>query len=106
MGFPCWSPDGRFLAFEMQRGENSYIMVMPSSGGQPTQLTFDQTKDFPAGWSPDGDKIVFAGRRNGIWNIYWISRTTKAQKQLTNYSKVECVRALSCMVAAWESDRL
>jgi Tol biopolymer transport system component len=88
MGFPSWSPDGKFLTFEMQRGDNAYIMVMPSTGGQPTQLTFDQTKDFPAGWSPDGDKIVFASRRNDIWNIYWISRTTKEQKQLTNYSKL------------------
>ena len=88
MGFPCWSPDGRFLAFEQQRGDNSYIMVIPSSGGETTRLTFDKSKDFPGSWSPDGDKIVFAGRRNGIWNIYWISRTTKVQKQLTNYSKL------------------
>jgi len=88
MGFPCWSPDGRFLAFEMQRGDNAYIMVIPSSGGEPTQLTFDKSKDFPGGWSPDGDRIVFAGRRNGIWNIYWMSRTTKVQKQLTNYTKL------------------
>jgi Tol biopolymer transport system component len=88
MGFPSWSPDGQFLSFEMQRGENAYVMVMPSSGGQPTQFTFDQGKDFVNGWSPDGDKIVFAGQRNGIWNIYWISRSTKTQKQLTNYSKL------------------
>ena len=61
---------------------------MPSSGGQPTQFTFDQAKDFPNSWSPDGDKIAFAGLRNGIWNIFWISRSTKAQKQLANYSKL------------------
>jgi Tol biopolymer transport system component len=88
MGFPCWSPDGQFLAFEMQRGEDAYLMVMPSNGGQPTQLTFDHAKSWPHDWSPDGDKIVFSGQRDGIWNIYWISRTTKAQKQLTNYSKL------------------
>ena len=88
MGFPCWSPDGQFLAFEMQRGEEAYLMVIPSSGGQPAQLTFDHGKSWPHDWSPDGDKIVFAGQHDGIWNIYWISRTTKAQKQLTSYSKL------------------
>jgi len=88
MGFPSWSPDGQFLSFEMQRGENAYLMVIPSSGGQPTQFTFDQGRAYASSWSPDGDKIVFAGQRNGIWNIYWISRSTKAQKQLTDYSKL------------------
>jgi len=88
MGFPSWSPDGQLLAFEMQRGEDAYLMIVPSSGGQPTQLTSDRGKAWPHDWSPNGDKIVFAGQRNGIWNIYWISRTTKAQKQLTNYSKL------------------
>ena len=88
MGFPSWSPDGQFLSFEMQRGENAYVMVIPSSGGQPTQFTFDQGKDYVNSWSPDGDKIAFAGQRDGIWNIYWISRYTKTQKQLTNYSKL------------------
>jgi TolB protein len=88
MGFPCWSPDGQFLAFEMKRGDDNYLAIMPSGGGQPTQLTFDHGLSWPHSWSPDGDKIVFAGQRDGIWNIYWISRGTKAQKQLTNYSKL------------------
>ena len=88
MGFPCWSRDGKFLAFEMYQSGDAYLMVMPSSGGQPTQLTFDKGKSWPHDWSPDGDKIVFAGQRDGIWNIYWISRTTKTQKQLTNYTRL------------------
>ncbi len=88
MGFPCWSPDGQWLAFENQHGEDAYLMVVPSGGGQSTQLTFGHGKSWPHDWSPDGDKIVFAGQRDGIWNIYWISRSTKVQKQLTNYSKL------------------
>jgi Tol biopolymer transport system component len=87
VGFPCWSHDGQFLAFETSHGENAYLMVMPASGGPPTQLTFDGTS-FPYSWSPDGERIAFAGARDGIWNIYWISRSTKEQRQLTNYTKL------------------
>ncbi|OLE56005.1 MAG: hypothetical protein AUG51_00310 [Acidobacteria bacterium 13_1_20CM_3_53_8] len=88
MGFPDWSPDGQWLTFQMKRGEDSYLMIMPSGGGTPTQLTFDRGNSWPHDFSPDGDRIVFAGERDGIWNIYWISRTTKQQKQLTNYTKL------------------
>ena len=88
MGFPCWSPDGQLIAFEEQRGDDAYLMVISRNGGQPTQLTFDHAKSWPHSWSPDGDKIAFAGQRDGVWNIYWISRSTRVQKQLTNYSKL------------------
>jgi len=87
-GFPCWSPDGQSIAFERKRGEDAYLMLMSSKGGEPTQLTFDKGKSWPRGFSPEGDKIVFAGQRDGIWNIYTISISTGAQKQLTNYSKM------------------
>ena len=87
VGFPCWSRDGQFLAFETSHGENVYLMVMPASGGPPTQLTFDG-QSFPYGWSPDGDKIAFARERDGVWNVYWISRSTKEQKRLTNYTEL------------------
>jgi Tol biopolymer transport system component len=88
MGFPCWSPDGQFLAIEAKRGDDAHVFIIPSSGGAPLQLTFDHGQSWPHSWSPDGDKIAFAGSRNGIWNIYWVSRATKEQKQLTHYSKL------------------
>jgi Tol biopolymer transport system component len=63
-------------------------MLTPSNGGQPTQLTFDKGKSWPHSFSPDGDKIVFAGQRDGVWNIYSISISSKIQKRLTNYAKL------------------
>ena len=36
--------------------------------------------------SPDVDKIVFDGLRQGVWNIWSVSRTDKTQKKLTDYS--------------------
>jgi len=87
VGFPCWSRDGQFLAFQTVEGKNAYLMVMPASGGQSTQLTFDG-QSLAYSWSPDGDKIAFAGERNDIWNVYWISRSTNEQRKLTNYTKL------------------
>jgi Tol biopolymer transport system component len=51
-------------------------------------LTSEAGDSWPHSWSPDGDKIAFAGRRGSVWNIYWVSRSTRQQKQLTNYTKI------------------
>ncbi|MEO8071805.1 MAG: winged helix-turn-helix domain-containing protein [Acidobacteriota bacterium] len=88
MGFPCWSPDGKYIAFQMKRGDDTHIMIMPREGGTPTQLTFDKGQSWNYDWSPDGDKILFAGQRDGIWNVWSVSRSTKKQQQLTNYTKL------------------
>jgi Tol biopolymer transport system component len=88
MGFPCWSPDSQHIAYEWQQGQDDQIMVMPAAGGQSTQLTFDHGKSWPHSWSGDGDKIAFAGLRDGVWNVYWVSLSTKAEKQLTHYTKL------------------
>jgi Tol biopolymer transport system component/DNA-binding winged helix-turn-helix (wHTH) protein len=88
MGFPCWSPDGQWLAFQMKRGDDTHITLIPSGGGPITQLTFDKGQSWTHSWSPDGDKIAFAGFRNGVWNVWWVSRSTKQQKQLTAYTKL------------------
>jgi Tol biopolymer transport system component len=60
---------------------------VPSTGGPETVLTADRHPSFPNDWSPDGDKIVFAGLRNGVWNIWWISRSTKQEHQVTHYTR-------------------
>jgi eukaryotic-like serine/threonine-protein kinase len=88
MGFPAWSPDGKLIAFQMQRGDDTHIAVIPSEGGTPTQLTSDRGQSWAYGWSPDGDKVLFAGFRGGVWNVYWVSRSTKKQVQLTDYKKL------------------
>jgi Tol biopolymer transport system component/DNA-binding winged helix-turn-helix (wHTH) protein len=87
-GFPCWSPDGKWLAFEVKRGEDTHILVMPASGGAAEQLTNDPGQSWCQSWSPDGDKILFAGFRSGYWDLWWVSRSTKQQKRLTDYKKM------------------
>ncbi|MDT4968287.1 MAG: eukaryotic-like serine/threonine-protein kinase [Acidobacteriota bacterium] len=87
-GFPCWSPDGKSIVYQMKRGDDTYLMIVPSNGGESVQLTFGHGRSWPYTFSPDGDKIVFAGERDGVWNVWWVSRSTKQQKQVTNYTKL------------------
>ncbi len=73
---PCWSPDGRWLAFVTDReGELSskdaqeqrkqgkgkgQIWLIPSDGGEAHQLTFMPHGASNPTWSPDSKRIVFS----------------------------------------------
>lgn len=74
---PTWSPDGSTIAFTYQArearddpgpGELPYIYsgdniyAIPSTGGNPVQLTASGTDEDPV-WSPDGSMIVFQSDR-------------------------------------------
>jgi Tol biopolymer transport system component/DNA-binding winged helix-turn-helix (wHTH) protein len=87
IGFPAWSPDGKVIAAQNQIGAENSIVIFPAEGGPITQLTPVQGEQWSHGWSPDGDKVLFAKvGDDGIWNVWSVSRSTKAQKQLTHYS--------------------
>jgi Tol biopolymer transport system component/DNA-binding winged helix-turn-helix (wHTH) protein len=87
IGFPCWSRDGQWLAVEVKRGADTQIAVIPREGGAPEPITSEAGQNWPGGWAADHDRIAFAGQRNGLWNVYWVSRRTKEFVQLTNYTK-------------------
>src|SRR5947207_7949894 len=73
---PCWSPDGRWLAFVTDReGELSskdaqelknkgkgkgQIWLIPSDGGEAQQLTFMPHGASNPIWSPDSKRMVFS----------------------------------------------
>ena len=76
---PCWSPDGRLVAFASDRFGNFDVFVVPSEGGAERRLTFHQSNELPTAFTPDGKAILFTGRRQddpksslgGWWPQLW-----------------------------------
>lgn len=84
--YPAWSPDGAWLAVELKRGDSTQIGVVRSAGGDVTQLTDVRGQSWPHSWAPDNDRIAFAGEREGVWNVYTVSRTTRQVTQVTFFT--------------------
>jgi tricorn protease len=76
--FAKFSPDGRSIAFTGQYDGDEQVYVIPSSGGEPRQLTWYPARGPQAerwgydnqvyGWSPDGQRILFRSWRDA-WTL-------------------------------------
>ena len=76
--FAKFSPDGNWIAFTGQYDGDEQVYVVPTSGGEPRQLTFYPAKGPLAprwgwdnqvyGWSKDGKRIFFRSLRDS-WSL-------------------------------------
>lgn len=85
--FGKFSPDGKWIAFTGQYDGDEQVFVIPTTGGEPRQLTFYPAKGPLAprwgwdnqvyGWSKDGTRIFFRSLRDSwatpIARLYSVS---------------------------------
>jgi Tol biopolymer transport system component len=70
--YPCWSPDGRNIAFVRMKVPGTWtdagegdIYVIPVDGGKPRRITSEPDRVFSTGpvlWSPDAKFLAFFSR--------------------------------------------
>jgi Tol biopolymer transport system component/DNA-binding winged helix-turn-helix (wHTH) protein len=78
--FPVWSPSGKQLLMQIRR-EGSAISIHPS--GKTFRI---EGESWPWSWSPDEKQIAFAGRRDGVWNVWTVNVETGKTRKVTNFT--------------------
>jgi TolB protein len=59
-GLPCFSPDGKEIAFTSERrGEGYQLWLINAAGNNPTQLTTAPQQAVSPVWHPSGEQIAF-----------------------------------------------
>ena len=77
------SPDGKFLAYCAQRGEEWDIYTIPIAGGKEIRLTNAPGLDDGPEYSYDGQWIYFNSHRTGRMHLYRMKADGSEQEQLT-----------------------
>jgi Tol biopolymer transport system component len=69
------SPDGRWIAYDFSPAEASSkndIYLLAADGSREIRLVEHPSHDYVLGWSPDGERMIFASDRTGtvsVWSL-------------------------------------
>jgi len=84
---PCWSPDGKLIAFTSTREGNREIYVMTQDGTNIKNLTGNSFWNDNPDWSPKNNKIAFESWRDGNLEIYSMNTDGRGHVNLTKTAK-------------------
>jgi dipeptidyl aminopeptidase/acylaminoacyl peptidase len=92
VGDPQLSPDGKWVAYtiadvdQTANKATTQIYLIPTTDGEPRQLTNNARSSNAPRWSPDGTKLAFVSARDGASQIYTIDIKSNETKKITNLS--------------------
>jgi Tol biopolymer transport system component/DNA-binding winged helix-turn-helix (wHTH) protein len=81
---PVFSPDGKTIAFvDWVEAWNKDLYMIPSQGGTPKRLTFDQNTIWQPAWTSDGLNILFESSRGGSPELWRVAATGGQPERLS-----------------------
>jgi Tol biopolymer transport system component len=81
---PCFSPDGKSIAFTSTRAGTWDLYTMDLDGRSVTQVTSGPSQDMHPSFSPDGIRLAYCsiGGRSGQWELWTVNLTTREKKMI------------------------
>lgn len=81
---PCFSPDGKSVAFCSTRAGSWDLYTMDTDGRNVVQVTSGPSQDMHPSFSPDGSRLVYAsmGGRSGQWELWVVTLATREKKMI------------------------
>jgi TolB protein len=93
---PTFSPDGKKIAFVSDKDgpPRIYLLDLPRSGKdtqrpKPHLLTTKNRENTSPAWSPDGKKLAYSAKTEGIRQIWIYNFETEEEIQLTTGSEIK-----------------
>jgi Tol biopolymer transport system component len=81
---PCFSPDGKSVAFCSTRAGSWDLYTMDIDGRNVAQVTSGPGQDMHPSFSPDGTRLVYSsiGSRSGQWELWTVNLSTRERKMI------------------------
>ncbi len=85
---PVWSPDGRLIAFQSNRGKLYQVWVMGADGAGARRISAEDSDDRHPAWNPAGNVVAVDSGREAVREIWTIDASTGARAQVTGLGAV------------------
>ena len=82
-GSPRWSPDGKWIAFDVNTRNGAQIFVVDAEGRNVHAMTSGPYNNAVPSWSRDGRQIYFGSMRTGSWQVWKHSLDGGEEVQVT-----------------------